>query len=760
MRLAVALLALASIVPGTSTARTAPTPPDAQARVTAFARLYGVVRYYYPGDAAQQVDWNRFAVLGVHEARAASSAADLARRLQALMRPLGPGIDIRTDATALPPPLHTGSTHLVAWQYLGYPQQTDSAYQAVRTHRHASGPGTTGVGTFIDAKGLTGHRVRLRGEIRSPAAAGHGHGAGLWMKIHRGSPGKAFDGNTARPDIADGAWHTYSLTATVPRDALYLMFGANMALSSRHAATADIRHLQLDVSDGHGGWRALPIPALREAASQPGAWEITGTTTTGDALQWHAASTATPGYLSLRHAAVPRHIGLFPAPQQADRAQTIDLGAGLHARVMLALSDAQARPSPARASALHALTKRLQALDETRLGQASVDARQADVVVLWNTLRLFYPYQDTIHVDWQADLQRGLADAEAARQRPAQRDALKRLMVPLDDAHASIIDITQGKKAFLPINLEPAGADWVVIASRIEPRVHVGDTVVSIDGMPLAALRRHREALASGQPSSRPWKAIQHINLGPVHAAPRRFVMRHADGSTYTIALHYDQPDWLMPKLPAPIASMGDGIWYVDLARVQNKPLQAHIDELAHARAVIYDDRLYPSDFTACMAILRHLMTHAEHSHWMHIPHWNGPGGHPIGYTSLGWDLKPSAPHFSSRAIFLEGGNTISAAEAILGYVQDDTLGTIVGTRSRGVDGDIASITLPTHLRAIFTGMKVTHHDGHSRYQAIGTPPDVRVQQTLKGIQAGHDEVLDAALELARERHRVTRHSP
>ena len=84
-----------------------------------------------------------------------------------------------------------------------------------------------------------------------------------------------------------------------------------------------------------------------------------------------------------------------------------------------------------------------------------------------------------------------------------------------------------------------------------------------------------------------------------------------------------------------------------------------------------------------------------------------------------------------------------------MGYVQDERLGTIVGATTRGVDGNITSFEVPLGFRVIFTGMKVTHHDGVSRYHALGTAPDVAVQPTIAGIRAGRDEVLEAALKLA-----------
>ena len=86
--------------------------------VAMFARLYGVVRYFYPSDAAASLDWDRFAVHGVKHARAALDARGLETTLEALFSPLGPGIEI---GATLPPRLDVGSadSSLIAWRYLG-----------------------------------------------------------------------------------------------------------------------------------------------------------------------------------------------------------------------------------------------------------------------------------------------------------------------------------------------------------------------------------------------------------------------------------------------------------------------------------------------------------------------------------------------------------------------------------------------------------------------------------------------------------------
>ena len=68
--------------------------------VAAFARLFGVVRYFYSSDAAASLEWNRFAVYGVRRVRAAEDSAVLEATLKELFTPLGPDIEI---GTSLPP---------------------------------------------------------------------------------------------------------------------------------------------------------------------------------------------------------------------------------------------------------------------------------------------------------------------------------------------------------------------------------------------------------------------------------------------------------------------------------------------------------------------------------------------------------------------------------------------------------------------------------------------------------------------------------
>ena len=123
-------------------------PQQAVDNAVAFARLYGVVRYFYPSDAAASLDWNRFAIHGMKQVRAAGDASALEAALLRLFGPLGPGIEV---SGKLPPAPAPGSpdNQLIAWRYLGPGIAGSSVagpYRAKRTRRAI--PASAGIDGF------------------------------------------------------------------------------------------------------------------------------------------------------------------------------------------------------------------------------------------------------------------------------------------------------------------------------------------------------------------------------------------------------------------------------------------------------------------------------------------------------------------------------------------------------------------------------------------------------------------------------------
>jgi len=115
-------------------------------------------------------------------------------------------------------------------------------------------------------------------------------------------------------------------------------------------------------------------------------------------------------------------------------------------------------------------------------------------------------------------------------------------------------------------------------------------------------------------------------------------------------------------------------------------------------------------------------------------------------FASDGWFLRPQSPRLHAKIAFLAGPGAISYAESTLGVVEENHLGAIVGETTAGTNGNIDPFTLPGGYRVVFTGMRVRKRDG-SPHHGVGIKPTIPVTRTMAGVRAGHDEVLERAIQ-------------
>src|SRR5262245_29369463 len=105
---------------------TAPEPrrssQERLANLHAFARLYGVVRWFHPSDATAAADWDRFAIDGVRRVIQVSDAHGLRAALTELFAPIAPTVQIaavteqfRVEPAVRPP--EANGLEQVAWEH-------------------------------------------------------------------------------------------------------------------------------------------------------------------------------------------------------------------------------------------------------------------------------------------------------------------------------------------------------------------------------------------------------------------------------------------------------------------------------------------------------------------------------------------------------------------------------------------------------------------------------------------------------------------
>jgi len=133
-----ALLAALLLAAGVAHAAPATPPGSDDLRIDAllaFARTYGVVRYFHPSDSLDRVDWNRFLLAGAERMGQVAGRAQLGPGLEALYTPIATGFQVATPQTEAAD--IAGDGERVEWRHLGYgmePMPRNSAFVSWRTH--------------------------------------------------------------------------------------------------------------------------------------------------------------------------------------------------------------------------------------------------------------------------------------------------------------------------------------------------------------------------------------------------------------------------------------------------------------------------------------------------------------------------------------------------------------------------------------------------------------------------------------------------
>jgi hypothetical protein len=723
--------------------------------VAAFTRLYGVVRYFYPGDAAAALDWDRFVVYGVKRVRAARNAKALATTLEELFVPLGPGIAIGSRF----PRVVTGARdgRLIAWRAVGVAAGWPSVYRSQRTNRPIIDGYATQLTQTIPAKDLRGKALRLRGQVRARAGDSEG-AASIRLSVSRGEKGTDYFDMSDRP-IREASWQTYTLECNVPQDAI----NVSIAVIASGAVIADFDALKLEMREAAGAWAPVAVEDLGfEVPGQEGAWKRIGNSKYvvisrpeehapegRRYLRFAPPAAGTPAAESL-DAGAKATFGDSWAPETGAFAD-VDVGSGIRARISLALTDIEARRSHEQPTA--ALTAVYKAVRSTA-GPSStpdVDARLGDVVVAWNVFRHFYPYWSEVKVDWDARLAHQLQSAYRAQTRNDEQNSLRALVADARDGHGFLTDSLRPEdhrpddSIQLPVRLALIDGRVIVTASEVPQEAPVGAVVSAIEGI---AVEQRLETALSFVSGSEGWKQVR--ALGQISKCTKGISMnvtldfgagRHERDLACTATTAPSE------RRPKAISELSLGVWYVDLTRARMADLTPFLETLAHAKGIVFDVRGYPTD--SGYEILRYLIGSPESDRWMHMAKIVGPFGQVAGSQDVGWDLKPAAPHFEGKIVFMTDSRAISYAESVMGYVADRKLGTIVGAQTAGTNGGVATVRLPGGFKLWFTGTRVTGHDGETPFHLTGVKPHVVVHPSLAGLRAGRDEVLERAMALA-----------
>ncbi|MBS1828885.1 MAG: hypothetical protein JST93_26520 [Acidobacteria bacterium] len=230
--------------------------------LTAFAKLYGYVRFFHPSDEANRADWETEAVQGVRGVEAAATDEELIAALRKWAALLGPSIRIGEEAARAP--VESKEVMRYAHVGVGLPQSTIAynIYSSRRVQKPAAElrkPYTAELVAGIRASIPVDVPVDAKGTLpHAPAASQHG----MYERV-------AEDRGT-RLGAVVMAWnifqHFYPYFDVVKAD-WNAELGKALTAGARDAGAAEfqrtLRRLVAALHDGHGGVNRMSGMMLR-----------------------------------------------------------------------------------------------------------------------------------------------------------------------------------------------------------------------------------------------------------------------------------------------------------------------------------------------------------------------------------------------------------------------------------------------------------------------------------------------------------------
>jgi hypothetical protein len=704
----------------------------------AFTRLYGYVRYFHPADAAAETDWDRFVVEGSAAVRGAADPRALRTALEDLFLPIAPSMVIydpeREDVPGPMPARQVDDTAVVAWQHrgvgLGHPP-----YRSVRTNRADPDVARDNFAAFsqiVDVTAYQGWEIRLRGAARAQVD-GEGNSGRLWLRVDRPDEQQGFFDNMEDHPITTSEWSVHEINGRIDEDGKTAAFGGILL----GAGQLHVDAIELLVKREDGEWQEVPVK--NESFEEHD--EV--------AVHWHTGGAhyifnidRTDSYLGDRSLRIRREASsvfgaIFSFVPPVGASVDKSLGAGLRARIPIALDDVSAKAQEGNADGYPPVEQALS--DEWDVADHNV--RSAGIAIAWNLMQHFYPYFDVVDTDWDGALTAALLDARDDESVDDYVRTLGRMIAELDDGHAYAYPAQQERAARLPFRSRWIEDRAVVTHSAIPEKVRIGDVLLELDGTRVNDAIDEKLQFVSG---TLRWKRIRALaSLGNGTEGSRVRMKLDRSGERISVEAVRRSAGQFPHELKA-IDELDGEIRYVDLTRAPWSDISQALRELATARGVIFDMRGYPN---SNHEILSHLVDEPIHSAIWNVPKIVYPDQENIaGWDRSGrWFMLPLEPRIEGKVVFITDASAISYAESIMGIVEHYELAEIVGEATAGANGNINWTILPGGIRVAWTGMRVLKHDG-SQHHLIGIEPTIPVQRTIEGVRSGQDELLSAAI--------------
>ena len=725
MKIAIVILSVSIFCIGcTSTARKVE-------NIATFTKVYGYVRWFYPGDEASQINWDKFAVYGAHKVENARNQNELKQILQEIFKPIAPALKIEEAETighfnrrSILPKDTTG-LNPVSWIHYGVGLgERSNIYKSIRINRDSSIQnkicllnGISDIADYLDKEVKVVFTLNTAKESSCKAY--------LFLASYSKPGAEYLDILTKKPNVFNIGQECidYEYDIKVRQSDTFMAFGLGIDQQS-----------------------PVYISAIKLMVKEKSSWKlIKDYVIDFKQVEWYKNESFYDYEADSTQVRKGKPVAkIKPKVHQSTIGKAIHKNIGNHlaCTMPLALYANTRNTFPASdADLLKLLHGQLDQIADSTLNTGNLNGRLANIVISWNVFQHFYPYHDVVKVDWENVLTQTLEDVFNEKSEIGFYNTLRRMVSKLDDGHG-VVSNYRFTHWILPVSVAWIENKAVVIASG-STRFLPGDIFESIDGRTATEELKYQESYVSGSPQLRRYRAMNLWGCDFKQSIAEVIVNR--DGKKIVIKASRDTRGSLffnpINTMKPNSKDMGDGIYFENS---RQDGFESEMNKLSEAKGIVF------SSFSDAFKVIPHLIREPVWSTTWNVPVFTSPDRENVIFETSKWKIDPQPPFFKAKIAFIEEPSVVSSGETALGIIDHYKLGKLVGDTTAGTNGNVNFIPLMGGYSIMWTGMKVMKHDG-SQLHLIGFQPDYPVKRTIKAIREGRDEYIEKAVEVLKK---------
>ena len=385
----------------------------------------------------------------------------------------------------------------------------------------------------------------------------------------------------------------------------------------------------------------------------------------------------------------------------------------------------------------------------------NAELRLLAAIKTWGAIHYFFAYKDLMDEDWDDVFSSYLSKFIDARDATDYNLVFADLLTHLTDtntaSHSKGLDAYFGE---VPVGLRIRLLDkYPIVADVLDATVdvHPGDVLKRIGNESVTdRFRRFVQYVPASTPQRSGYDTVQRVTSGVV-GSEVELSIENAQGDAHMVKMTRKSDLPARQRTADAVRVLPGNVGYLDLEALSVADAESALLRLKDTKAIVFD--LRAPEAPGAVVIASHLASPASAAAALVTTpvalHPDVPTNGIATQTASTFVVQtlPAArqPLYKGKTVALIDERTIGEAEYAGLLFEAANKTEFVGAPSAGADSSIASLDVPGGITITYSTQDIRHGNG-GKLQRLGLQPNVTAPTTAKGLRAGKDEPLEAAL--------------